>query len=200
MRTFPSDGQGCVGPIKRSKSLTPSKTQPPLPPFPLLSQPPRDLDMEAAAAAVSLPQPHVPLQLSSRASSTLPFPRREQLSSQSKRRSSFFISSTLAKGAPDLSQKPSSSASPTQRPPEAPLKRVHPDSLQYESGFLGGVSEKTRPAEEADGAPTAMWYLTNILSSKVYDVAIESPLQLAPKLSQRIGVDVWLKREDLQPV
>lgn len=46
----------------------------------------------------------------------------------------------------------------------------------------------------------AMTYLTNILSSKVYDVAIESPLQLAPKLSARLGVKVWLKREDLQPV
>ncbi|KAJ4845406.1 LOW QUALITY PROTEIN: Threonine dehydratase 1 biosynthetic, chloroplastic [Turnera subulata] len=46
----------------------------------------------------------------------------------------------------------------------------------------------------------AMGYLTNILSSKVYEVAIESPLQLAPKLTKRIGVNVWLKREDLQPV
>ncbi|KAK1288804.1 hypothetical protein QJS10_CPB19g01673 [Acorus calamus] len=45
-----------------------------------------------------------------------------------------------------------------------------------------------------------MAYLTDILSSRVYDVAIESPLQLAPKLSERIGCSVWLKREDLQPV
>lgn len=45
-----------------------------------------------------------------------------------------------------------------------------------------------------------MEYLTNILSSKVYDVAIESPLELATKLSERLGVRVWMKREDLQPV
>lgn len=45
-----------------------------------------------------------------------------------------------------------------------------------------------------------MEYLTNILSAKVYDVAIESPLQFAPKLSERLGVKVFLKREDLQPV
>lgn len=45
-----------------------------------------------------------------------------------------------------------------------------------------------------------MSYLTNILSSKVYDVAIESPLQFAPKLSEKLGVKLWLKREDLQPV
>ncbi|CAL9144703.1 unnamed protein product [Musa hybrid cultivar] len=86
------------------------------------------------------------------------------------------------------------------------LKRVSVDSLQYESGYLGGISEKTRPspAEAADevqnGALNPMEYLTNILSSRVYDVAIESPLQLAPKLSARLGVDLWLKREDLQPV
>lgn len=154
--------------------------------------------MEAAAATVSLPAPHVPLQLSARAPSTLPFPRRRQPSTPSLRRTPF-ISSTLVKGATDLSQKPSS-AIPTQKSPAPPLKIVTSDSLQYESGFLGGVSEKTRPKEEADGAPSAMWYLTNILSSKVYDVAIESPLQFAPKLSQRIGVNVWLKRDDLQPV
>lgn len=50
------------------------------------------------------------------------------------------------------------------------------------------------------GTLTAMEYLTKILSSKVYDVADVSPLQLATKLSQRLGVNVWLKREDLQPV
>ncbi|TYH29927.1 hypothetical protein ES288_A01G052600v1 [Gossypium darwinii] len=35
---------------------------------------------------------------------------------------------------------------------------------------------------------------------EIYDVAIESPLQLATKLSERLGNQVWLKREDLQPV
>jgi uncharacterized membrane protein YccF (DUF307 family) len=45
-----------------------------------------------------------------------------------------------------------------------------------------------------------MSYLTNILTSKVYDVAKETPLELAPKLSERLGVNIWLKREDLQPV
>lgn len=51
-----------------------------------------------------------------------------------------------------------------------------------------------------EGTLSAMDYLTNILASKVYDVAYESPLQLAPKLSERWGANVWLKREDLQPV
>ena len=43
-------------------------------------------------------------------------------------------------------------------------------------------------------------YLKRILTSKVYDVAIETPLERAPQLSARIGNSVWLKREDTQPV
>jgi len=39
-----------------------------------------------------------------------------------------------------------------------------------------------------------------ILTAKVYDVAVESPLQPAPRLSERLGHEVFLKREDLQPV
>src|SRR5262245_46442401 len=38
------------------------------------------------------------------------------------------------------------------------------------------------------------------LTSHVYDVARETPLQRSPRLSARIGADVWLKREDHQPV
>jgi len=38
-----------------------------------------------------------------------------------------------------------------------------------------------------------------ILKARVYDVAIESPLELAPRLSKRLGCNVLLKREDLQP-
>lgn len=39
-----------------------------------------------------------------------------------------------------------------------------------------------------------------ILRARVYDVAIESPLDLAPILSQRLENRILLKREDLQPV
>jgi len=39
-----------------------------------------------------------------------------------------------------------------------------------------------------------------ILTSRVYDVAIETPLELAPRLSRRLGHEVVLKREDLQRV
>ena len=43
-------------------------------------------------------------------------------------------------------------------------------------------------------------YLKRILSARVYDVAIESPLETAPNLSARIANNVLLKREDMQPV
>jgi threonine dehydratase len=43
-------------------------------------------------------------------------------------------------------------------------------------------------------------YLQRILNAPVYDVAIESPLELAKKLTVRLGNQVWLKREDTQPV
>ncbi len=43
-------------------------------------------------------------------------------------------------------------------------------------------------------------YLTRILTARVYDVAVETPLERAPLLSRRIGNDLLLKREDLQPV
>ena len=43
-------------------------------------------------------------------------------------------------------------------------------------------------------------YLQRILRARVYDVAIESPLDAAPNLSARLGNTVLLKREDLQPV
>ena len=43
-------------------------------------------------------------------------------------------------------------------------------------------------------------YLQKILTAKVYDVAIESPLETARTLSRRLGNQVLLKREDQQPV
>lgn len=42
--------------------------------------------------------------------------------------------------------------------------------------------------------------LERILKARVYDVARETPLDRAPRLSQRCDAEVLLKREDLQPV
>src|ERR1700724_1613502 len=43
-------------------------------------------------------------------------------------------------------------------------------------------------------------YVDRILKAKVYDVAVETSLESAPRLSRRLGNRVLFKREDLQPV
>jgi len=43
-------------------------------------------------------------------------------------------------------------------------------------------------------------YLKKILTARVYDVASETPLELAPALSQRLGNQIYFKREDMQSV
>ncbi len=51
-----------------------------------------------------------------------------------------------------------------------------------------------------DVHPVHRDYLSRILTSLVYDVVEETPLDDAPLLSARVGTRVLLKREDLQPV
>ncbi|GAB2300638.1 Threonine dehydratase biosynthetic, chloroplastic [Dionaea muscipula] len=118
------------------------------------------------------------------------------------------IRATISKLTAEISPNPSAvvlreshlSQQSDSPPPQPLLKCVSADSLQYESGYLGAVPDRSNAGGGRDGGMSAMEYLTNILASKVYDVAIESPLQYAPKLSERLGVHFWLKREDLQPV
>ena len=43
-------------------------------------------------------------------------------------------------------------------------------------------------------------YFKKILRARVYDVAKETPLERAKNLSEKLKNDIWLKREDLQPV
>jgi threonine dehydratase len=43
-------------------------------------------------------------------------------------------------------------------------------------------------------------YVERILKAKVYDVAVETSLDPAPRLSQRLDNRIYFKREDLQPV
>lgn len=115
------------------------------------------------------------------------------------------IRATLSKPTAEITPSVSSRETTlhSQSPPPPTAQKVSPNSLQYPSGYLGSVpdrAENVDGAKDGDNIVDAMSYLTNILSSKVYDVAIESPLQFAPKLSERLGVNLWLKREDLQPV
>ncbi|XP_023543122.1 threonine dehydratase biosynthetic, chloroplastic-like [Cucurbita pepo subsp. pepo] len=68
--------------------------------------------------------------------------------------------------------------------------------LEVEEGVI--VERKFPPANP--DTKRQMEYLQKILGSNVYDVAIETPLQLAPLLSTRMGVNLWVKREDAQQV
>jgi threonine dehydratase len=43
-------------------------------------------------------------------------------------------------------------------------------------------------------------YLQKILTARVYDVTVESPLELTPTLSQRIENQIYFKRENVQSV
>ena len=47
---------------------------------------------------------------------------------------------------------------------------------------------------------TANDYLYRVIKAHVYDVAKESPLEPAARLSKRLGFRVLFKREDAQPV
>jgi threonine dehydratase len=58
---------------------------------------------------------------------------------------------------------------------------------------------RRRPAGRT-AAPEVTEYLQRILTARVYDVAIESPLEPAASLSARLSNEVYLKREDNQPV
>ncbi len=51
-----------------------------------------------------------------------------------------------------------------------------------------------------ESRPGGNGLLHAVLTSRVYDVARETPLEPAPRLSRRFGNEVLLKREDLQPV
>ncbi|MCZ6484148.1 MAG: threonine ammonia-lyase, biosynthetic [Acidobacteria bacterium] len=48
--------------------------------------------------------------------------------------------------------------------------------------------------------PIVQKYIKKILTSRVYDVAYETPLELASTLSRRFDNKIWLKREDKQSV
>ncbi len=58
----------------------------------------------------------------------------------------------------------------------------------------------TRAAKSRAAPLTPADYLKKILTARVYDVAVESTLEPAKSLSQRLNNTVLLKREDQQPV
>jgi len=89
--------------------------------------------------------------------------------------------------------------SPLVRPREVPgeLPLVDPEDLVLLDGEVGPIVRATQTDTDID---REAWYLRAILTANVYDVAIESPLERASRLSDRIGANIYLKREDMQPV
>ncbi|PRW39107.1 threonine deaminase isoform A [Chlorella sorokiniana] len=102
-------------------------------------------------------------------------------------------------------------------------KEVSPEDFQAPSGQLLPINKLSPPSPadvyrcigctkpECQGpngcaAPDMAWrnkpdgYLKNILTAKVYKIAVETPLQEAQQLSKQLGNTIMLKREDLQPV
>ncbi|MDB5817575.1 MAG: threonine dehydratase [Rhizobacter sp.] len=80
-------------------------------------------------------------------------------------------------------------------------KRVAAPSLsQKRSGRSSASATDTASSNRAIQPAAHPDYLQKILNARVYDVAIESSLDLASGLSKRLGNRVYLKREDTQPV
>ena len=77
------------------------------------------------------------------------------------------------------------------------IREVAPEDMIMREGELGTVRRSILTSEDSE---RLNWYLRAILTANVYDVAIESPLDYAPRLSERIGAKIHFKREDLQPV
>lgn len=168
------------------------RRMPPLSLLPPGSATTTSASMESLCFTPSPPLPP-PFSLSHRGLRLLPDHRR--------RSRPFTISATAASNsaAAVASAEDTLAENPKSRPPAA-LKRVSADSLQYQSGFLGAAPDNSFASDDDASPVSAMEYLTKILSSKVYDVAVESPLQFAERLSETLGTNVFLKREDLQPV
>jgi threonine dehydratase len=74
--------------------------------------------------------------------------------------------------------------------------------------YSPGGLECKNGKEDGNRMPSRCWlkvttmhrYIKKILTARVYDVAITSPLDHLPRLSRRLNNRVLLKREDLQPV
>src|SRR5215203_2725830 len=65
---------------------------------------------------------------------------------------------------------------------------------------MADTPRKATRKAPAGRKPALAGYLQKILTARVYDVAIESALDAAPRLSARLGNQVLFKREDTQPV
>ena len=84
---------------------------------------------------------------------------------------------------------------------------LHPARIAARGSFLNrsrrwlpGASRAANVAGPVLATAMKTDYLEAILNARVYDVAAETPLELATSLSARLDNRVLLKREDMQPV
>lgn len=86
---------------------------------------------------------------------------------------------------------------------QAALKALAPQAEAEETDAVGSGRNPAYPPSlltAAEAQALQQQYLREILLSPVYQAAVETPLQAMPKLAQRLGHHVFLKREDHQPV
>ena len=91
-----------------------------------------------------------------------------------------------------LAAHPGLPVQPIATPAGLPQHGAFPQSLLHRCAVRAPPSSRPHPVTHD--------YLERILKARVYDVAIESPLEPAPRLSRRLQNAVLFKREDLQPV
>ena len=70
-------------------------------------------------------------------------------------------------------------------------------STVIESNMVSTESVKVRASAKD---VQKLSYFRQILLAPIYDLALETPVTKLDKLSERLGNQVWLKREDMQPV
>jgi threonine dehydratase len=150
-----------------------------------------------------------------------PAPRRAAPTPPSCRRRAAAAAAPPGDGSAALPPPPA--AAPATSAPALSLL-VAPEDFTLPPGALGPIlRSSSSPAAPADafrcvgcvdpacGGPAAacaaapwrlapLGYLRATLTAKVYDVAVETPLQRAAGLSDKLGSTILLKREDLQPV
>ena len=72
---------------------------------------------------------------------------------------------------------------------------LNPSSTKSLSGWI--INKRPHHREVP---AIATEYLAKILTSQVYEAAIETPLTYAPTISSNLKNEIFLKREDMQPV
>jgi threonine dehydratase len=90
----------------------------------------------------------------------------------------------------------STAAAATSAPTAARVAAVPTTASITNKGWLINRS----PSMKKETPPIATEYLAKVLTSQVYEAAIETPLTYAAAISGTLKNDIYLKREDTQPV